>query len=106
MEQDAFTSAEGCHATSLHEHVHWTGHTSRESRRRRWPLRFSMRACPKNDTFAAWPFALLMSFASGSVFDAHWSKRTCSGEATEPQDGRLRDPAGQRGRLLHPRRHL
>src|SRR5882672_990782 len=28
------------------------------------------------------------------------------GEATEPQDGRLRDPAGQRGCLLHPRRHL
>jgi hypothetical protein len=38
--------------------------------------------------------------------DAHWSKRTYGGEATEPQDGRLRDPAGQRGRLLHLRRHL
>ena len=35
-----------------------------------------------------------MSFASGSVFDADWSKRTYGGEATEPQDGRLRDQPG------------
>jgi antirestriction protein ArdC len=34
--QDSFTSAEAYYATSLHEHVHWTGHTSRLSRLEKW----------------------------------------------------------------------
>src|ERR1700694_2466078 len=35
------------------------------------------------------------------------ARETCgAGAKTDPQDGRLRNPAGQRGGLLHPRRHL
>src|SRR5271166_2453674 len=40
----------------------------------------------------------------------HWgspARASCgAGAKTDPQDGRLRNPAGQRGGLLHPRRHL
>src|SRR5947207_12874123 len=36
-----------------------------------------------------------------------WHSETCgAGAKTNPQDGRLRNPAGRRGGLLHPRRHL
>src|SRR5215471_11362158 len=35
------------------------------------------------------------------------ARETCgAGAKTDPQDGRLRNPAGQSGGLLHPRRHL
>src|SRR5436305_14426044 len=35
------------------------------------------------------------------------ARETCgAGAKTDPRDGRLRNPAGQRGGLLHPRRQL
>src|ERR1700730_2026972 len=35
------------------------------------------------------------------------ARETCgAGAETDPQDSRLRNPAGQRGGLLYPRRHL
>src|SRR5437764_4382004 len=48
--------------------------------------------------------------APGSRRSRPWgsaARETCgAGAKTDPQDGRLRNPAGQRGGLLHPGRHL
>ena len=43
---ESFTSAEAYYATSLHEHIHWTGHTSRLNRNEKWaPFRNAAYAC-------------------------------------------------------------